>query len=134
MVCLDTSCLIDIILGKPLPEKFKDILDGKENVSIASPSVIELIKGLHLRKNIKYVAEEEKEKINNAINSLIVFSLDKKSAVLSGKIEAELRNAGEPIGIIDIMIGAIAITNNEILLTRNKKHFDKIKGLKIESY
>jgi|SRR3989344_2038995 len=134
MVCLDTSFLIDVIHGKKLPEKFMDILAGEESVSIATPTIIEIIKGLHLKKNLNHVTEEEKNKINETISSSIILSLDKESSILAGEIEAELINKGEFIDIEDIMIGAIAICNKETLITRNKKHFEKIPDLKIESY
>lgn len=32
------------------------------------------------------------------------------------------------------MIAAISISNNETLITKNKKHFERIEGLKIETY
>jgi len=32
------------------------------------------------------------------------------------------------------MIGAIVKQNHKKLLTRNKKHFERIKGLEMESY
>lgn len=38
------------------------------------------------------------------------------------------------IDLEDIMIAAIAITNNEKLITRNEKHFRRIKGLEVEGY
>ncbi len=134
MVCLDTNFLIDIINGREIPEKIQDILKIGVSVSIASPSITELIKGIHLERNLKYVSEEEKKRIELALSSFTILNLDKESAIISGEIEAELENKGEPIGIEDIMIGAIAKHNNETLITRNKKHFEKILGLKIISY
>ena len=134
MVCLDTSFLIDVILGKPIIEKFGDILDAEEQVTVASPSVMELIKGIYLKKNLKYSSEDERKRIDNVLSSLFILDLDKESAYLAGKVEADLLNKEDQIGIIDIMIGAIAKHNDETLITRNKKHFEKIKGLEIESY
>lgn len=130
MVCLDTSFVIDFLKNnKEAVEKEKGF-EKSESISLASPTIMELIRGL----GTKHSSEEEEEKINEFINSLNVLNLDKKSAILAGKLEIELAKTGNKIGIMDIMIGAIAITNNETLLTRNKKHFDKINGLKIDSY
>ena len=42
--------------------------------------------------------------------------------------------AGEVIPPVDIMIGAIALENNEIVLTRNVKHFRRIPDLKVKTY
>ena len=50
---------------------------------------------------------------------------------LFGKVKKELKDAGKTIGDFDIMIAAIAIANDFTLITRNIKHFENIKGLKI---
>ena len=133
MVCLDTDFLIDVIKGK-LDERFSSILDGDESIKIASPSIIELIKGLHLERNLRNIKKGEIEKIDKVLNSITVLDLNRESARRAGKIEADLENRGEIIDIEDIMIGAIAIENDEKILTRNKKHFNKIEGLKVEGY
>ena len=133
MVCLDTYFLIDVIKGK-LDERFSSILDGDESIKIASPSIIELIKGLHLERNLRNIKKGEIEKIDKVLNSITVLDLNRESARRAGKIEANLENRGEIIDIEDIMIGAIAIENDEKILTRNKKHFNKIEGLKVEGY
>ncbi len=135
MVCLDTSFLIDLIRGKEEIKKIEEILGKKEeSIAIASPSIVEIFKGLYLKKNLANIKENEFDIISEILSSMVILNLDKKSAVLAGKIEADSINKGQLIDLEDIMIGAIAITNNEVLLTRNKKHFEKIKGLKIEGY
>ena len=96
---------------------------------MAVPSITEIISGASL--NIK---NEEKEKAIEFFSNLEILELNKESAILAGEIEAGLILSGETIGIIDIMIGAICLSNNETLLTRNKKHFEKIKNLEIKSY
>lgn len=135
MVCLDTSFLIDLIRGKEEVKKIEETLEkSEEHLTIASPSIVEIFKGLYLKKNLKNIKENEIKKIQDLLSFMVILSLDKESAILAGEIEANLMNKGELIDLEDILIGAIAITNNETLLTRNKKHFDKINGLKIESY
>ncbi|MBS3098502.1 PIN domain-containing protein [Candidatus Woesearchaeota archaeon] len=131
MVCLDTSFLIDVLRGEKRVEEIENRLDkGTEPVKVASPAIMELIRGAVLSNN----PETEKQKVHQLLSYLIVLNLDKESAIIAGNIEAELIKAGEKIDVEDIMIGAIAKKDNETLLTRNKKHFEKIKGLKIESY
>ena len=135
MVCLDSSIVIDILRGKESVEAIENKFDSSnEEIFIPSPVIIELIRGIYLKDAIRNIKEEEKEEINNFLYSFVVLDLNKESAIKAGEIEAELRNAGEMIDLEDIMIGAITLQNNETLITRNKKHFEKIRGLKIEGY
>jgi predicted nucleic acid-binding protein len=108
----------------------EEITKKREFATIAAPSVIELIKGLFIGNlNIN-----EENKVNELISSMTVLNLDRDSSVLAGRIEAGLINDGEIIDLEDIMIAAIAISNNEKLITRNTKHLGRIKGLEYESY
>ncbi len=131
MVCLETTFLVDILRGN---EKAKSILESIDNENdikaIATPSIMELISGAIANPKIK----GEKDKVINFINSFAIFDLNKESSILAGEIEAGLSQKGETIEPEDIMIAAICIKNKETLVTRNKKHFEKIPDLKIMSY
>jgi len=131
MVCLDTTFIIDLLRNNKEAVSIKEKLEkSSESIAIASPTIIELIRGLdsiHLRK-------DEENKINNFIDSIIVYPLGKQSAITSGNIHRELSKNGDIIDLEDIMIAGIVLTNNEKLITRNVKHFERIKGLKIEGY
>ncbi|MEK6934144.1 MAG: PIN domain-containing protein [Nanoarchaeota archaeon] len=131
MVCLDTSFAIDVIRGnkivKPLLEEYEKT---KESVYLTTPTIMELVKGAHLSVNTSL----EKERIINFLSSLLVLNFNIANAFKAGEIEANLRREGAIIQIEDIMIAATCISKNETLITRNKKHFERIKGLKIQSY
>lgn len=131
MVCFDTTFIVDLLRGsKNVQLLVKQLDSGSETISAASPSIIEIVRGL----KVGNVRESEIEKVNALISSLNVLSLDKESAILAGNIEADLINSGEIIELVDIMIAAIAINNNEVLITRDKKHFSRIKNLMIQDY
>jgi tRNA(fMet)-specific endonuclease VapC len=57
-----------------------------------------------------------------------------QAADLYGTINAQLRKTGLPIGDLDVMIAAHALSENLILVTHNTKHFERIKGLKMEDW
>ncbi len=129
---LDTQFLIDMLRGKDSSaiEKARE-LDAKFGVKgIAAISVMELWKGA-----MQSVHQEmEKRKINELIQSLLVHSFTEEDAKKVGEIEVDLEKRGEMIDLEDIMIAGAAISRNETLLTRNIKHFSRIKGLNVESY
>ena len=131
MVCLETTLLVDALRGKEVAKELLQNLDnGSEAVTIASPSIVELISGALLNPKIK----EEKNKVIEFLSSFIVLDLDRESAILAGDIEAELTRTGQLIEIDDIMIAAIALHNKEKLITRNIKHFERIKELEVDGY
>ncbi len=51
-----------------------------------------------------------------------------------GRLVNELRTRGSPIGDLDTLIASAAIIHRQILVTRNKAHFEKIPGLVVESW
>jgi predicted nucleic acid-binding protein len=53
------------------------------------------------------------------------------SAQNAGQMYTELEKQGQPIGLRDVMIGAIALTKHYSLAARNTEHFQKIKGLNL---
>ncbi len=53
---------------------------------------------------------------------------------IAAEIYADLRKGGNLIDDIDILIAGIALANNLILVTRNRRHFERIKNLEIEDW
>ncbi|WP_420809924.1 hypothetical protein [Gloeothece citriformis] len=58
-----------------------------------------------------------------------IVSLDIKSTELSGLINADLEKNGQCIGLADVLIASMAISNNLILVTNNIKHYQRIQLL-----
>lgn len=131
MVCLDTSFIIDVLRGDQHARKVMDeIIADNDTTSIATPTLMELQTSIALnRKGYK-----EEQIIDKIIASSVILPLDHELAVRAGQIEAELIHSGEMIPPVDIMIAAIALQQNETILTRNSKHFARIPGLEVMTY
>lgn len=66
---------------------------------------------------------------------LDIFPLDHSSALLAGEILGKSTREGKTIDALDTMIAAIAISHGcNVIVTRNISHFDRIKGIDVESY
>lgn len=131
MVLLDTSYLIDYMRGKEEAKKLYEKLSEKgEEFHVPSIAIMEIANGAY-GKNKK---DDEIGQIKEFLASFSILSFDQESAWKAGEIEAFLGRKGEIIEPEDIMIGAIALQNGEILVTRNAKHFDRIEGLALEKY
>jgi tRNA(fMet)-specific endonuclease VapC len=62
---------------------------------------------------------------------LLALRLTLKSAQKEGHIYAKLERQGQPIGLRDTLIAAIAITRGCSVATRNRQHFNRISGLEL---
>lgn len=65
---------------------------------------------------------------------MLICDFKEKDAKKAGEIEANLIKEGSIIDLEDIMIAGIAISRDEKIISRNIKHFNRIKNLKIETY
>lgn len=123
---LDTSIIIDYLRGKEKAIKIIDQLDG--NLTSSYICLSELFEGIYRLKQ----KEKFKKIILSFFNSLnTIFTIDEKVAEKFGELRKHLKEKGKVIEDIDIFIAATCITNNLILVTFNKKHFSRIKDLKI---
>lgn len=125
MICVDSDFCIALLKGDEDAKKIMQKLEFEGAVYITSISVFEI---LYVTKNLKRSRRISTEKL---INSLEVLPFDYKSAVKASDIGTKLAKKGEMIGIKDLFIGAIALTNGCKLVTRNVKHFKKIDGVEI---
>ena len=49
-----------------------------------------------------------------------------------GQLRAELERGGQPVGAYDMLIGAHARSLGLVLVTNNRREFDRISGLRVE--
>jgi len=128
MVCLDTDIIIDFFKKKKWAvDKISDMYNENIKISTTSINTFELFKGA-FRTNQNKAIQSLKEYISN----IDVYEFDIGASEKAAEIFELLRSRGELLDIADIMIAAIAIKNNESLLTKNIKHFNRIPGLILE--
>ncbi|MEM2001474.1 MAG: type II toxin-antitoxin system VapC family toxin [Candidatus Methanomethylicaceae archaeon] len=127
-VIIDTDVLVDVLRGS---EKVTKFVAGFEREGVALATTV--INAFELY----YGAYKSKKKHQNLIATkkllerMVVLKMTLKSAEEAGKIHVELESKGTPIGIRDVMIGAIAISKGCPLVTRNTTHLQKIRGLNL---
>ena len=127
----DTSVIVDIMKSnKEAIEKAEEIGKSGSTIAVTSISIFELFVGVEL--SIK--KDQERNKITRILNGLSIISFDEDSAREAGRIFAQKRRNGSTIDPEDSMIAGICARRNEILITRNIKHFKDIEGVKIEAY
>ena len=64
---------------------------------------------------------------------LTILGMDEETCKIFGKERGRLHATGLLIGDCDLLIGATALRHRLTLLTNNRRHFERIEGLRMES-
>ncbi len=125
---LDTNICIHYFKGQfDLKEKIEKI--GFQRFAISEITLAELIYGAEKsqkkNENIKVV-----ENFAERIAIIPIFD----SIRIYGKEKSRLRQKGTIISDLDLFIGATAIVNDMILVTRNIKELERMENIKIENW
>ena len=64
----------------------------------------------------------------------MVLDYDTKAAAHYGNIRAELEKSGQTIGVNDLHIAGHARSEGLILVTNNKREFERVSGLRLENW
>ncbi len=127
---VDTDILSFYFKGdQKVINKFNDYLREFDVINISIITYYEILGGLKFKKAERQIKEFEEFVANNTI-----IHISEESAKISGVVYADLRQKGITIGTSDILIAGIAIENELTLITNNERHYESIKGLKIENW
>ena len=67
------------------------------------------------------------------LQGIRVVPIDDEVCRIFARERGRLRQAGTPTGDFDLLIGSTALRHNLTMLTNNRRHFDRIRGLQILS-
>ena len=121
-VHLDTDALIDLLEKEPLSKVIE--LAVRYELKISAVVYFEFMVGAYRVKRLD---------LRTLVNKYFeVLPVTREVADKAARIESELMEKGELLEARDLIIAATAITRNAMLLTRNKKHYQRLKkyGLK----
>lgn len=124
---LDTNICIAIIKQKPkdILQKFSAYQIG--DICISSVTLAELRYGVAKSQFV----EKNQSALDEFILPLEVADFDEPATQYYGILRAMLEKQGTPIGPLDTMIGAHALSLDVALVTNNTKEFSRIIGLKL---
>jgi tRNA(fMet)-specific endonuclease VapC len=123
---LDTSFLIDLLRGNSKAVAKAREIEQKSIVKTTSITAFELVRGARNKRDEKHITE--------LLDGLIVLDFGKKAGLTAGNIARDLNKKGTPIDPEDVMIAAVALLDNEPVLTRNVRHFSQVKRLSVMTY
>lgn len=129
-ILLDTNICIALIKRKPpqVLQKLQTYSVGE--VAISSISVAELRFGASKSQQ----ATQNHAALDEFLLPLEVVDFDQAATRCYGDLRATLEKQGTPIGALDTLIAAHALSLNLILVTHNTREFKRVAGLAVEDW
>ncbi|GAB7144763.1 type II toxin-antitoxin system VapC family toxin [Mycobacterium riyadhense] len=122
LVVVDTDLVIDFLRGVGPGARLVRELIVSHRLRITAVTAFEL------RVGTDFLARRD---VILRLTRLRTFPLDAASALRAGAVAASLRGAGQDIGLADCMQAGICLNHDLPFATRNRKHFNRVEGLRL---
>lgn len=99
------------------------------DLCISSITLAELGFGAELKKSQKL-----RRAIRGFVSDVAVVPFDEAAAERFSVVAVALANAGTPIGVLDTLVAAQALSLGLTVVTNNTRHFSRVPGLKVENW
>jgi tRNA(fMet)-specific endonuclease VapC len=131
MKCLlDTNICIYLIKNRPSSVRARFEAYSIDEIGISTVTVGELQVGVERNQH----REQAEYAMEQFLRSITVVDFDVQAAVMYGKLRAQLERKGTPIGPLDYLIAAHALSLDTVLVTNNEREFSRVLGLKVENW
>ncbi len=129
MILLDTNICIYIINARPAAVLARFHRYRLGEIGLSSVVAAELAYGV-----AKSASERNRKALEMFLAPLELLSFDEKAVWAYGELRADLERRGQPMGSLDTMIAAHALSLNAVLVTNNTREFSRVKGLQLENW
>ena len=126
---LDTNIVIYVIKRKPV-EALDTFNKNAGCMCISSITFSELLHGVEKSQ----YPEQNLKKVEDFVSRLEILDYGHKASAHYGDIRASLERQGKIIGVNDLHIAGHARSESLILITNNKKAFDRVEGLRLANW
>ncbi|SHL49809.1 tRNA(fMet)-specific endonuclease VapC [Desulfatibacillum alkenivorans DSM 16219] len=127
---LDTNICIYLIKRRPTAVVDRLRALSISDVGISSITLAELEYGI--AKSGK--PEQNRDALTGFLAPLEIEAFGNEAAACYGALRAGLEKAGKPIGPMDMLIAAHALSLSAILVTNNAREFERVPGLVVENW
>ena len=129
MILLDTNICIYIINSKPptVLARFQQHRLG--DIGLCSVVAAELAFGV-----AKSGSARNRQALEMFLAPLAILSFDATAVWAYGDLRADLERRGTPLGSLDTMIAAHALSQQAVLVTNNTREFSKVPGLRLDNW
>jgi tRNA(fMet)-specific endonuclease VapC len=124
LIIADTDVLIDFLSGRePVASLVASAIAAEDGMATTVVSRFELLSGVRTARQGRAVAR--------LFEALSTLALDSPAADRAALVWRDLEKAGVSIGMADSLIAGIVLEHGGRLLTRNRRHFQRVQGLSL---
>lgn len=77
------------------------------------------------------LSARQQRAVSELLDALPILPLTAAEAAIAANLRLDLEARGEGIGMADYLIAAICLSRRAILLTRNRRHFERVPDLSL---
>jgi tRNA(fMet)-specific endonuclease VapC len=123
MTVADTDVLIDFLAGvNPGAARVAAELE-RGSLHTTAINRFELLAGARTAR--------QQASIRQLLAVIPTLPVDEAAADRAADVKRALERGGKPIGLADCLIAGITLAHGALLLTRNRRHFERIEALKL---
>jgi predicted nucleic acid-binding protein len=130
---IDTTVLIDHARGSEQAHEVVRRLRASGGIATTEFNAYELLSGVYSRPRAE--ARTRAVQFDRFLQRLTVLPFGRAAAHRAARIYCDLAERGESVDDVDLLIAATCLTAGvDTMVTRNRKHFERIPGLRVETY
>jgi tRNA(fMet)-specific endonuclease VapC len=123
MMIADSDVLIDFLRGRG--DWARRVAVELESRSFGTTAIT----AFEIRSGAR--TARQKKAVDTLLEAMTILPFGPEEARIAAEIRQQIESRGQPIGMADYMIAAVCIAAGGVLLTRNRKHFERVEGLKL---
>ncbi len=130
MYLLDTNICAYIINNRPPHVRERLVVSSAEVVGVSSLTVAELRYGADRSSR----PAQNHESLAAFLTPLGIYDFGAEAAAAYGGVRTDLERRGVPIGPLDTLIAAHALSLGAVLVTNNTREFERVPELRLENW
>jgi tRNA(fMet)-specific endonuclease VapC len=126
---LDTDTCVGILRQRPgMVSRLNQLLPN--DCGVSQVTVYELLCGVEKAQDPAH----ERQKVEYFLSIIVELPFDRAAAEAASRLRGDLERKGTIIGPYDLLIAGHALANNFTLVTNNLGEFERVTGLKLETW
>jgi len=127
----DTTFLIDLARGDPgARAALERIESGSEALRVPAPALAKLWEGIERSRRPPRGSDELRALLLGVPSA----PFEARHALVAARLLADASAEAPALDVFDAMVAAIAVAEDETLLTRNVREYERVRDLRVRTY